>query len=69
MRGSKEARTTSKYGLRGTRVGEASNPGPPPITQTPERNVEQWPFSSCRLVRRGAIGSSQHGQGRVGQIR
>ena len=29
MRGSKEARTTSKYGLRGTRVGEASNPGPP----------------------------------------
>ena len=29
VRGSKEARTTSKYGLRGTRVGEASNPGPP----------------------------------------
>ena len=25
MRGSKEAQTTSKYGLRGTRVGEASN--------------------------------------------
>ena len=28
VRGSKEARTTSKYWLRGTRVGEASNPGP-----------------------------------------
>ena len=28
VRGSKEARTTSKYGLRGTRVSEASNPGP-----------------------------------------
>ena len=29
--GSKEARTTSNYGLRGSRVSEASNPGPPQL--------------------------------------
>ena len=40
MRTAQEARTISKYGLRGSRVGEASNPGP-----LPSFRRLRWPVS------------------------
>ena len=49
MRIAQEARSISRYGLRGSRVGEASNPGPPHLRRlrrASQSRIGQSPVSS-----------------------
>ena len=53
MRIAEEARTISRYGLRGSRVGEASNPGPPHLRRlrrASQSRIGQSPVSSDEEV-------------------
>ena len=47
VRIAQEARTISRYGLRGSRVGEASNPGPPHLRRLRRASQSKdWPVTS-----------------------
>ena len=53
MRTAREPRTISRYGLRGSRVGEASNPGPPHLRRfrrESQSRIDQSPDSSDELL-------------------
>ena len=55
----------SRCRLRGSRVGEASNPGPPHLRRLQSITEQDWPVSS--FLGWGALGSRQHGPGCVAQ--
>ena len=65
--GSKDARTTSKYGLRGSRVGQASNSGPPSCADSAEEPQLTSPSDEEPLVRpkMGRDVLPRFGEGRV----